>query len=75
MKILTLATGNDKVKIGYTPKIFSALFNQREMSTYDLRRHPEFRVPLNRTVHHGIEIILHLGSKIWHIPLTSFKEA
>ena len=60
--------------IGYTPKIFSGLFNQREINPYNLRRGPEFRVPLTRTLHHGSESISYLGTKIWDILLTSFKE-
>ena len=45
-----------KVKSGYTPKVFSDLFNQREISPYNLTRHPEFRVPLTRTVYHGSKV-------------------
>ena len=52
-----------KVKSGYTPRIFSYLFNQREISPYYIGRHPEFRVPLTRTVYHGSESISYLGPK------------
>ena len=51
------------------------MFNQREISPYDLRRHPEFRVPLNRTVYHGSESISCLDPRIWDILPSSFKEA
>ena len=64
-----------KVKSGYTPKIFSDFFNQRDISPYNLRRHPEFRVPLTRTVYHGSESISYLDPKIWDILPTSFKAA
>ena len=63
-----------KVKSGYTPKIFSDLFNQREISPNNLRRHPEFRVPLTRTVYHGSESISYLSPNIWDILPASFKE-
>ena len=63
-----------KVKSGYRPKISSDLFNQREINRYNLRRHPEFRVPLTRTVYHGSESISYLGPKRWYILPTSFKE-
>ena len=65
------ATEMYKVKCGYTPKIFNDLFHQREISLHNLRKHPEFRVPLSRTVYHGSESI----SKIWDILPASFKEA
>ena len=44
-----------KVKSGYTPspKIFFDMFNQRKISSYNLRTHPEFRVSLTRTAYHG----------------------
>ena len=64
-----------KVKSGYTPKIFSDLFNQREISAYNPKRHPEFRAPLTRTVYYGSESISYLGPKIWDILPGSFKEA
>ena len=64
-----------KVKSGYTPKIFSDLFNKREISPYNLRRHSEFRVPLTRTAYHGNESISYLGPTIRDILLASFKEA
>ena len=64
-----------KVKSGYTPKIFSDLFNKREISPYNLRRHSEFRVPLTRTAYHGNENISYLGPTIRDILLASFKEA
>ena len=56
-----------KMKSGYTPKIFSDLFNQREISPYDLRRYPEFRVPLTRTVYHGSESVSYMGPNICDI--------
>ena len=56
-------------------KIFSDLFIRREKSSYNLRRHPEFRVPLTRTVHHGRESISYLGPTIWDILPTLLKEA
>ena len=61
--IQTLATEMYKVKSGYTPNIFSDLFNQRKISSCNLRRHPEFRVPFTRTVYHGSESISYLGQK------------
>ena len=64
--IQALATEMYKVKSGYTPKIFIDLINKREISPYNLRTHPEFRVTLTRTVS--------LGSKIWGILTPSFKE-
>ena len=64
-----------KVKSRYGPKIFSDLFNQREISPYNLRRHPEFRVPLTRTMYHGSQSISCLSSNIWNILSPSFKEA
>ena len=64
-----------KVRSGYTPWISSDFFNQREISPYNLRRHPNFRVPLTRTVHHGIESISYLSPKTWDILPTSLKEA
>ena len=73
--IQALATEMYKVKSGYTPEILSDLLSQREISSYNLRRHPEVRVPLTRTVHHGSESISYLGPKIWDILPTSFKEA
>ena len=63
------------MKSRYTPKIFSDLFNQREISPYNLRRYPEFRVLLTRTVHHGGKSISYLGPNIWDILTSSFKEA
>ena len=72
--IQAFATEMFKVKSGYIPKTFSDLFNQREVSPYNLRRYPEFRVLLTRTVYHGSESISHLGPKIWDILPTSFKE-
>ena len=56
------------MKSGYTPKIFSGLFNQRKISPYNLRRYPEFSVPLTRAVYHESESISDLSSKI------SFKQ-
>ena len=73
--IHTLAMKMYKVKSGYRSKIFSNLFNQREIRHYNLRRHPEFRIRLTRTVYHGSESILYLGPKIWDILPASFKEA
>ena len=73
--IQVLATEMYKLKSRYTPKIFSDLFNQREIRPYNLRRHPEFRVPLPRTVYHASKSILYLGPKRWDILLVSFKEA
>ena len=73
--IEALAMEMHEVKSGDTPKIFSDLFNQKEVSPYNLKRHPEFRVPLTRTVYQGSESISYLGPKIWDILLTSFKEA
>ena len=64
-----------KLKSGYKPKIFSDLLNQKEISPYNLRRHPEFRAPLTRTVYHRSESISYLCPKIWNILATSFKEA
>ena len=62
--IRSLAIEMYKVKSGCAPKIFSNLFNQREISPCNLRRHTEFRVPLTRTVYHGSESISCLGPKI-----------
>ena len=59
-KIQALATEMYKVKSGFTTKIFSELFNQREISPYNLRSFPEFRVPLTRTVYQRSESISHL---------------
>ena len=73
--IQALSTEMYKVKSGYTPKILSDLFNQREISPCNLRRHPEFRIPLTRTVYRGSESISYLGPKILDILPTSFKEA
>ena len=73
--IQVLVTEMYKMKSGYTPKIFSDLFDQKEISPYNFRRHPEFRVPLTRTVYHGGESISYLGAKIWAILPTWFKEA
>ena len=73
--IRSLAIEMYKVKSGCAPKIFSNLFNQREISPCNLRRHTEFRVPLTRTVYHGSESISSLGPKIWDVLPTSFKEA
>ena len=73
-KIQALATEIYKVKSGQTPKIFSDLFNQREISPYNLRRQPEFRVPLTRTMYDGSESISYLGPKTRDILPTSFKE-
>ena len=53
--------GMYKVKSGYTPKIFSDLFNQREISPHNFRQNPEFRVPLTMTVYHRSESVLYLG--------------
>ena len=64
-----------KVKSEYTPKIFSDLFNQIEISTYSLRRYPVFGVPLTRTVYHGSENISYLGPTKWDILPASYKEA
>ena len=47
----------------------------RELSRYNLRRSPEFRVPLTRTVYHGSESISYRGPKIWDILATSFNKA
>ena len=63
------------VKSGYTPKIVSDLFNQRELSRYNLRRYSEFRAPFTRTVYYGSESISYLGPKIWDILPAPFKEA
>ena len=63
-----------KVKSRYSLEIFSDLFNKREISAYNFRRHPEFTVPLNRTVYHGSESISCVGTKIWNILPPSFKE-
>ena len=54
-----------KMKSGDTPKTFSDLFNQREISLYNFRRHPEFRVSFIRTVCHGSESISYLDPKKW----------
>ena len=62
--IQALAMEMYKVKSRYTPKIFSDLFNQREISPYNLRRHPEFRVPLTRTMYHGSQSYSSLSTKI-----------
>ena len=62
--IQALAMEMYRVKSGYTPKVFSDLFNQREISSYNFRRHPEFRVPLTKTVYHWSESISYLGLKI-----------
>ena len=62
-KIQVLAAEMYKVKSGYTPKIFSDLFNQREIGPYNLRRHLEFTVPLTRTMYDGTESISYLGPK------------
>ena len=64
-----------KVKSGHTPKIFIYLFTQREISLYNHRRHPEFRVPLTRAVYHEGKSISYLGQKVWDILPVSFKEA
>ena len=62
------------VKYGYTSKIISDLFNQREiLSPHNLKRHPEFRVPLTKTVYHGSESISYQDPKIWDILPASFK--
>ena len=34
----------------------SDLLNQREISPYNLRRHPEFRVTLTRTVYRRVKV-------------------
>ena len=69
--IQALSMGMYKVKSGYTTKIFSYFFDQREISSYNLRGHPGFRIP----VYHGSEIISYLGPKIWDILPASFKGA
>ena len=73
--IQTLTTKMYKMKSGYTTKIFSDLLNQREISPYNLRKCPEFRVALSRTLYPWNEIISYLGPKIWDILPTSIKEA
>ena len=55
--------------------IFSDLINQREITSYNFRRHTEFRVPLTRTRYHGSKSVLYLGPKIGDIHQTLFKEA
>ena len=45
----------------------------RELSRYNLRRRPEFRVPLTRTMYHESESISYRGPKIWDIFATSFN--
>ena len=71
--VQALAAEVYNVKSGYIPKIFSDLFNQRQISPYNLRRRPEFRVPLTRTVYDVSESILYLGSIIWDILPASFN--
>ena len=39
----------------------------RKGNSYDLRQVSEFPRPIFKTVYHGTEIILYLGSKIWDI--------
>ena len=73
--IQALATEMYKVKSGYTAKIFSDFFNQREIRPYNLKRQFEFTVTFTRTLYHGSENISYLGRKIWGILPTSFKEA
>ena len=73
--IQALATEMFTVKSGYRSKIFNDLFNQKEISPYNLRRHPEFRVPLTRTVYQGSESISYLGPKTWDILPASFTRA
>ena len=64
-----------KWNLDMQPRFSVLLFNQREISPCNLRRHTEFRVPLTRTVYHGSESISSLGPKIWDVLPTSFKEA
>ena len=65
-----------KVKSGCapSPKIFSDLFNQRQISPYNLRRHREFRVSLTSTMYYGSEGISHLGPKIWIFSLHHLRK-
>ena len=73
--VQAFATEMYKVKSGYTPKISRDLFDQREISLYNLRIHPEFRVALTRSVYHESQSISYLRPEIWGIFLASFKKA
>ena len=51
------------------------MFNQRELSPYNLRSYPDVRVPFTRTLYHGSESISYLDPKIWNFLPPAFNEA
>ena len=62
-----------KVCRNLSPPIFSEIFHRRDIN-YNLRIKSDFAMPNVRSVFHGSESILHLGTKIWDIVPLEFKE-
>ena len=61
----TLAVELFKVFKGLSPVIFAEAFPVRQQSQYNMRNYSYFAMPRAKTVNHGLESLLYLGSKLW----------
>ena len=71
-KVLAIET--HKVKNCLSAKIFSDLFCQTEMDSYNLTIQHDFEVPFLRAVYRGSECITYLAPKTWNILPASIME-
>ena len=68
-----LATEMFKVYRNIFPSIFSKIFHRRDKN-YSLRINTDYAMPNVRSIFHGSENILYLGTRIWEIVPLEFKK-
>ena len=54
-----------KVFKGLSPVIFAESFPVKQQSQYNMRNYSYFAMPRAKTVNHGLERFLYIGSKLW----------
>ena len=58
-----------KLKRGTAPELIKELILPNRQHRYELRKNPDFTVPIVKSVHKNLESLSYLGPKIWEITL------
>ena len=57
-----------------SPVILAEAFPVNQQSQYNMRNYSYFDMPLAKTVNHGLESLLYIGSKLWDNIPSHMKE-
>ena len=63
-----------KLKIGMAPELIKELILPSRQHRFELQNHPDFAVPILKSVHKGLKSLHYLGPKIWVLLPLEIKE-